>query len=98
MSDKSDIRAEAERLRKTFEARGAEVFEPSILQPAGALLGLYGEEIRARAFVTQDPLKGEMMLRPDFTVPLVQQHMDAGRAAAGNGIQTVHKVLLFIGV
>lgn len=82
MSRKSDIRTEAERLRKTFEARGAEVFEPSILQPAGALLGLYGEEIRARAFVTQDPLRGEMMLRPDFTVPLVEAHMAAGRTEA----------------
>ncbi|MEM7690808.1 MAG: ATP phosphoribosyltransferase regulatory subunit, partial [Pseudomonadota bacterium] len=72
---KADIRAEAVRLREGFQARGAEVFEADILQPAGALLDLYGEDIRARAFVTQDPLRGEMMLRPDFTVPLVQQHV-----------------------
>lgn len=75
MTQKADIRAEAIRLRTRFEARGAEVFEADILQPAGALLDLYGEDIRARAFVTQDPLRGEMMLRPDFTVPLVQQHV-----------------------
>ena len=80
MTVKSDIRAEANRLRAAFEARGAETFEPQILQPAGALLNLYGEEIRARAFVTQDPLRGEMMLRPDFTVPLVQAHIDHARA------------------
>lgn len=72
---KADIRAEADRLRAGFEARGASVFEADILQPAGALLDLYGEDIRARAFVTQDPLRGEMMLRPDFTVPLVQRHL-----------------------
>ncbi len=74
MTLKANIRAEAERLRAGFEARGAEVFEADILQPAGALLDLYGEDIRARAFVTHDPLRGEMMLRPDFTVPLVQSH------------------------
>ena len=78
MTDKSDIRGEADRLRGLFEAQGAEVFETDVLQPAGALLDLYGEDIRARAFVTQDPLQGEMMLRPDFTLPLVQSHMAAG--------------------
>ncbi len=82
MTLKSDIRAEADRLRATFQARGAEVFEPEILQPAGTLLGLYGEDIRARAFVTQDPIRGEMMLRPDFTVPLVQSHIEADRTSA----------------
>lgn len=82
MTTKADIRAEADRLRSQIEARGADVFEADILQPADALLDLYGEDIRARAFVTQDPLRGEMMLRPDFTVPLVQAHMNNGRDAA----------------
>ena len=78
MTAKADIRAEADRLRAAFEARGASVFEADILQPAGALLNLYGEDIRARAFVTHDPIRGEMMLRPDFTVPLVQRHLEQG--------------------
>ena len=78
MTEKADIRAEADRLRAALEAKGAAVFETDVLQPAGALLDLYGEDIRARAFVTHDPLKGEMMLRPDFTLPLVQRHMAAG--------------------
>lgn len=82
MTQKADIRAEADRLRAAIEARGAEVFEADILQPAGALLDLYGEDVRARAFVTHDPLRGEMMLRPDFTVPLVQRHMAEARDAA----------------
>ncbi len=68
-------------MRALFEARGAEVFETDILQPAGALLDLYGEDIRARAFTTHDPVRGEMMLRPDFTLPLVQRHVAEGRAA-----------------
>lgn len=66
---------EARRLCARFEAQGAEVFDTDILQPADILLDLYGEDIRARAYVTQDPLRGERMLRPDFTVPLVQAHM-----------------------
>lgn len=82
MITKADIRAEAERLRAALEARGAVAFEAEILQPAGALLDLYGEDIRARAFVTWDPLRGEMMLRPDFTVPLVQAHVANGTGAS----------------
>ena len=82
MTDKPAIRARADALRARFEAAGAEVFEAEVLQPAGALLDLYGEDIRARAFVTHDPLRGEMMLRPDFTLPLVQRHMAEGRGEA----------------
>lgn len=72
---------EARRLRDLFEAQGAEPFETGILQPADVLLDLYGEDIRARAYVTADPLRGEMMLRPDFTVPVVRAHMDSGQSA-----------------
>ncbi|WP_102108604.1 ATP phosphoribosyltransferase regulatory subunit [Oceaniglobus roseus] len=74
--------AEAARLRALFEARGALPVEAAILQPADLLLDLYGEDIRARAFTTQDPLRGERMLRPDFTVPVVQMHMAEGAAPA----------------
>lgn len=78
MTDRAEIRAEAETLFAAFRANGAEPVETEILQPAGTLLDLYGEDIRARAYVTQDPLHGEMMLRPDFTVPVVQAHMTNG--------------------
>ncbi|MGZ9811936.1 ATP phosphoribosyltransferase regulatory subunit [Pseudoroseicyclus sp. H15] len=77
-----EIRAEAARLSAHFAAAGAEPVETPILQPADVLLDLYGEDIRARAYVTSDPLHGEMMLRPDFTVPLVRAHMASGRAEA----------------
>ncbi len=76
------IRAEAARLRAVFEDAGAQVVETSILQPAATLLDLYGEDIRGRAYVTSDPLKGEQMLRPDFTVPVVQMHMADGAEPA----------------
>ena len=78
MPGKAEIRAEALRLRAAFEAAGAAVIEADVLQPAETLLDLYGEDIRGRAYVTADPLRGEMMLRPDFTVPVVQMHMAEG--------------------
>ena len=75
---KAEIRAEAERLFAAFQAAGAQPIEADILLPAETLLDLYGEDIRSRAYVTRDPLRGEMMLRPDFTVPVVQSHMRGG--------------------
>ena len=78
MTLKSAIRAEGERLLAAFVAAGAVQVETDLLQPAETLLDLYGEDIRARAYVTDDPVRGEMMLRPDFTVPVVQAHMAHG--------------------
>ena len=73
---------QAARLRAFFAGHGAMPVETGILQPAGTLLDLYGEDIRARAYVTSDALRGEQMLRPDFTVPVVQMHMAHGAAPA----------------
>ena len=75
-------RAEAARLLTFFEEAGALRVDCGILQPADILLDLYGEDIRARAYVTQDPSRGEQMLRPDFTVPVVQMHMSGGAEPA----------------
>ena len=36
----------------------------------------------ARAYTTSDALRGEQMLRPDFTVPVVQMHMAQGSEPA----------------
>ncbi len=71
-------RSRAAEILARFRDAGASPVEAAILQPAGTLLDLYGEDIRARAFVTTDPQAGEMMLRPDFTVPVVQAHMERG--------------------
>jgi ATP phosphoribosyltransferase regulatory subunit len=75
-------RAIGERLFAAFRAEGAQPVETAILQPAGTLLDLYGEDIRARAYVTFDPAEGEMMLRPDFTVPVVLGQMAGGAEPA----------------
>lgn len=82
MATRSEILAKASAFRALFEARGAMVVEPPILQPAETLLDLYGEDIRARAYVTSDALRGEQLLRPDYTVPVVQMHMTHGAKPA----------------
>ena len=75
---RTDKQACGRRILDAFRAAGAVEVAPDILLPAGTLLDLYGEDIRARAYVTDDPVRGEMVLRPDFTVPVVQMHMDSG--------------------
>lgn len=75
------LEAEVARLMVAFEAAGAERVSPAVLQPAETLLDLYGEDIRARAFVVKDGLS-EAMLRPDFTVAVVQRHMAEGAEPA----------------
>jgi ATP phosphoribosyltransferase regulatory subunit len=82
MATRTQTLAKATALRNLFEAQGAAVVEPPILQPAATLLDLYGEDIRARAYVTSDALRGEQMLRPDFTVPVVEMHMREGAEPA----------------
>ncbi len=73
-------KAVAEELFARFR-EGAAPFDTAILQPAETLIDLYGEDMRARAYVTRDPLRGELMLRPDFTVPLLEAHLAAGGGA-----------------
>ncbi len=75
------LEAETERCMAAFAAAGAERVAPAVLQPAETLLDLYGEDIRARAFVVKDGLR-EAMLRPDFTVPVVERHMAGGAEPA----------------
>lgn len=82
MTPKTAIKAEAERLYSAIAATGACPVEADLLLPAETLLDLYGEDIRSRAYVTYDPVRGEMMLRPDFTVPVVQAHMEHGAEPA----------------
>ena len=79
---KLEKQAVGQSILTAFRAAGAVEVAPDILLPAETLLDLYGEDIRARAYVTQDPIRGEVMLRPDFTVPVVQMHMENGAEPA----------------
>lgn len=79
---KREKQAIGQQILTAFRAAGAAEVAPDLLLEAETLLDLYGEDIRARAYVTQDPIRGEMMLRPDFTVPVVQMHMQNGAEPA----------------
>ena len=77
----SKLEAELTRLAGVLSSTGGIRVDPAALQPAEVLLDLYGEDIRARAFVATDE-GAEMMLRPDFTVPIAQLHMAGGAPPA----------------
>lgn len=68
-------------IRAPFAALGAEAVDAPILQPLGLLLELAGEAMRARLFVVQSEGGQETCLRPDFTVPVVRQHLESGRSS-----------------
>ncbi len=74
------LRAEVGRLMAGFAANNATTVEPAALLSADILIDLYGEDLRARAYTTHDPVLGEQMLRPDFTVPVAQMHLESGAA------------------
>lgn len=66
-------------IRAPFLAQEAELVDAPILQPLGLLLELVGEAMRPRLFVVQSEGGQETCLRPDFTVPVVRQHLESGR-------------------
>ena len=80
--DLGRLEALRRRIAERFAAAGAERVEPETLQPADLLLDLYGEDIRARAYLVNDPVEGELFLRPDFTVPVARIHMEEGKDPA----------------
>ena len=82
-ADRAAAAAEADRILHHFLSEGGgSRIEVDTLQPADQLLDLYGEDIRSRAYVTRDPVRGELMLRPDFTVPVASHHMQYGPPSA----------------
>lgn len=68
-------------IRAPFLAAGAESVDAPIIQPLSLILELAGEAMRARLFVVQAEGGQEACLRPDFTVPVVRQHLESGKAA-----------------
>ena len=66
-------------LTELFGTTGAVALDLPYLYPAEELLDLYGEDLRARAFVYGDAERGdELCLRPDFTVPVALHHRTGG--------------------
>lgn len=67
-----------------FESCGYTAVSPPHLYLGETLLSLYGEDLRARAFLFPDAERGnELCLRPDFTVPVALIHGENGWDTAG---------------
>jgi len=72
---RQELETASARLGKLFAGKGYRPIAPPHLYPGETLLGLYGEDLRARAFLFPDAERGaELCLRPDFTVPVALAH------------------------
>jgi ATP phosphoribosyltransferase regulatory subunit len=89
------LNAQADALLGLFAARGYGREEPSVLQPAEIFLDRSGEEIRRRTFTLTDPSGRDLALRPDLTIPICRQAVQANRAfparIAYNGLVFRHQ-------
>ena len=76
------LKNELERLVNLFEKMGSLYVEIPTLLQSDLLLDLYGEELNSRTYIVNDPVKGNLMLRPDFTVPIVQMYIKSNEEKA----------------
>ena len=73
--DSSNLGLEIRRIDTIFTKAGLkEISVPSLLNSSD-LVDLYGEDLKLRAYTTSDPVRGEQILRPDFTVPILLKHL-----------------------
>jgi ATP phosphoribosyltransferase regulatory subunit len=61
-----------------FEGAGFASVDPGSVLKAENLLDLYGEDVRARAFVFDGGDGHDLCLRPDLTLPICRHHIDIG--------------------
>jgi ATP phosphoribosyltransferase regulatory subunit len=74
------LNSQAAALLDLFASRGYVREEPAVLQPAEIFLNRSGEEIRRRTFTLTDPSGRDLALRPDLTIPICRQAVQANRA------------------
>ena len=69
--DSDNLGLEISRIHTIFKKAGLkEISVPSLLNSSD-LVDLYGEDLKLRAYTTSDPVRGEQILRPDFTLSLI---------------------------
>ena len=89
------LNSQAAALLGLFASRGYGREEPAVLQPAEIFLNRSGEEIRRRTFTLTDPTGRDLCLRPDLTIPICRQAVQANRAfparIAYNGLVFRHQ-------
>ena len=67
---------------RVFEHEGFAPVDPGSVLEAENLLDLYGEDVRARAFVFDGGEGRDLCLRPDLTLAMCRLHLGAGGGAA----------------
>jgi ATP phosphoribosyltransferase regulatory subunit len=89
------LNGQAVSLLGLFASRGYAREEPAVLQPAEIFLDRSGEEIRRRTFTLVDPSGRELCLRPDLTIPICREAVQAKRSfparIAYNGLVFRHQ-------
>ena len=80
-SDFNNLGLEINRITKVLKKAGLKEIKVPALLTASDLVDLYGEDLKLRAYTTSDPVKGEQVLRPDFTLPILLKHL------RGNSLQ-----------
>jgi ATP phosphoribosyltransferase regulatory subunit len=89
------LNGQAVSLLGLFASRGYAREEPAALQPAEIFLDRSGEEIRRRTFTLMDPSGRELCLRPDLTIPICREAVQAKRSfparIAYNGLVFRHQ-------
>jgi ATP phosphoribosyltransferase regulatory subunit len=89
------LNGQAVSLLGLFASRGYAREEPAVLQPAEIFLDRSGEEIRRRTFTLMDPSGRELCLRPDLTIPICREAVQAKRSfparIAYNGLVFRHQ-------
>ncbi len=70
------LEAQAQLLTAVFRTGGYELVAPAIIQPAGLMLDVVGEDLRARTYVFTDQDGNELCLRPDLTVPTCRLYLE----------------------
>lgn len=73
-----NLKAEISYLMSLFDEFGASEIELPSLLDASVLVDVYGEDIRNRVYSAFDSFGNKKILRPDFTVPIVQTHIASG--------------------
>ena len=58
-----------------FAARGADVVDVPVIQPADPFLDMAGEDLRRRIFLTESETGETLCLRPEFTIPVCLDHI-----------------------
>ena len=71
----NNLSSEIKRITRALKKAGLNEITVSSLLTASDLVDLYGEDLKLRAYTTSDPVKGDQVLRPDFTLPILLNNL-----------------------